>query len=221
MHSAGLKLGLMGGTFNPIHFGHLRAAEEAAGRLGLDRVLFIPSARPPHKSPTPIIGFTHRFEMTRLATADRSGFFASDLEGRRGGPSYTIETLETLREIHGSEAELYFMAGLDAVLEIHTWKEYLRLFELTRFAVVQRPGASPERLGGYLTEHVSRDYRWEEETQTFTAPGLQPIHMLDTTRLDISSTDIRDRLSRGESIRYLTPESVRRYIIDNNLYVKD
>lgn len=207
----------MGGTFNPIHYGHLRAAEEIAEAVGLDRVDFIPSARPPHKNP-PQTPFGHRLAMTRLAVDDRPGFFASDIEGQRQGPSFTIDTLKRMSADFGQETRLYFITGLDAFFDLHTWKSHRQLFQWARFVVITRPGFSEGDMGDYLAQRVSPDYRWQPERSRFTHPDLSPVLFQSVTWLDISSTDLRRRMAYGRSIRYLTPEAVRRYIFDNALY---
>lgn len=219
MDGSPIKLGILGGTFNPIHFGHLRAAEEAADWLNLDRVCFIPAARPPHKNPAPLVEPVHRLEMTRLAVADRPGFFVSDVEARRTGPSYTLETLIYFHQAYGPGLNLYFLTGLDAILEVGTWKEYRRIFELTSFIVLSRPGADPELLSKVLVQEVSPDYAWNQDDQAYRSPGRHPVFYRTITSLAIASTDIRQRIKCGSSIRYLLPEAVRKYIKDNGLYL--
>jgi len=221
MAGAGLKLGLLGGTFNPIHLGHLRAAEEIAESLALEKIIFIPAARPPHKDPSPVVSFAHRLAMTRLAVAGRPGFLVSDIEGRRNEPSYTVETLRLLHQDYGPNPDLYFITGLDAFLEIHIWKEYKQLFDLTNFVVINRPGSDPGPLTRFLHEKVSRRYVWAGGAEAYTHPEKMHVFFRTVSRLDVSSTDIRSRLARNMSIRYLVMEEVRRYIIDNELYQTD
>ncbi|MEW6261536.1 MAG: nicotinate-nucleotide adenylyltransferase [Thermodesulfobacteriota bacterium] len=216
----GLKLGLMGGTFNPIHLGHLRVAEEIAESLDLDRLIFIPASRPPHKDPSPVISVAHRLEMVKLATADRPGFFVSDVEGRRDGPSFTIETLRYFKQAAGPRTELFFLTGLDSFLEVDNWKEYHNLFKLASFVVITRPGSNTGRLAPLLKDRVSQGYTWRDGPAAFVCPGHKPVYFRPVSRLDVSSTDIRARLGRGQSIRYLVPEAVRRYILANGLYLR-
>lgn len=218
MVKAGLKLGVMGGTFNPIHLGHLRAADEIAGLLGLDRVVFVPSGQPPHKDPSPVIPFAHRLEMVELATAGRPGFFVSDVEGWRDGPSYTVETLQFFHQRYGPNANLLFITGLDAFLEVHTWKNFPELFDLAGFVVMSRSGADPDHLLSFLKEKISSKYAWDSGSKAFTRTRKPPVYFRQVSRLDISSTGIRACLSRGESIRYLVTEQVREYIYSNGLY---
>ncbi len=134
-----LRLGILGGTFNPIHSGHLAAAEEVRARLQLERILFIPSAIPPHKQDEEVPSALHRMEMVRIATAGNPVFELSDIEIRRGGKSYTVDTIELLRQIHGG-ADLYFITGLDSFLEIRTWSRWEKLLSQCRFVVLSRPG---------------------------------------------------------------------------------
>ncbi|MEJ2071586.1 MAG: nicotinate-nucleotide adenylyltransferase, partial [Syntrophobacterales bacterium] len=134
------RLGLFGGTFNPIHYGHLRSAEEVAEALDLNQIWFIPAALPPHKSSSEVTSFEVRLALTRLAVGRHRRLKVSDVEGRRPGKSYTIETLHHFREEFGSQGELYFILGMDSMLEIATWKKYRELFTLSHFVVLNRPG---------------------------------------------------------------------------------
>ena len=214
----GSVLGIFGGTFNPIHIGHLRAAEEVAGLFNLDKVIFVPSARPPHKSPAPVIDFQHRLAMVRIAVAERPGFLASDLEGRREGFSYTFETIEYFKAEYGESTRLLFLTGLDAFLAIDTWKEYRRLFDMTDFVVFTRPGAGVDLMGSLLQRRICPDYHWDEAQAAYCAPSLKKVYFKPITMIDVSSTSIRKMIRKGRSIRFLLPEGVRRYIIENKLY---
>ncbi len=208
-----MRLGLFGGTFNPIHYGHLRAAEEVCEALGLERLIFIPAARPPHKQgvATP---FAVRLEMVRLAVADHPLLEVSDLEDRRPDKSYSVDTLRWFRQEYGPEAAIFFIVGLDAMLEIQTWFEYGQLFTLSHFVVLDRPGYQMADLRRLLCDHLG--CRFEEGV--FHHPGGGHIIPQAITRLDISSTQIRRLAAQGRSLRYLLPEAVRRYILIHNLY---
>ncbi len=212
------RLGLFGGTFNPIHFGHLRAAEEVCDALSLDRLWFIPAAHPPHKGDRDLTPFEVRMEMTRLAVGDHPLMEVSDVEGRRPGKSYSIETLRLLREEFGPAWELYFILGLDAMLEIRTWKDYAQLFDLCHFVVLDRPGYDRNRLGEILTREVQPHLQAREGEAGFQHPSGHKVLWQQTTLMDISATGIRRLARQGRSIRYLLPEPVRGYIINNNLY---
>jgi nicotinate-nucleotide adenylyltransferase len=214
-----LRLGLFGGTFNPIHYGHLRSAEEVCQTLALNRLWFIPAGHPPHKTASDITSFEVRLEMTRLAVGDHPVMSVSDLEGRRPGRSYSIETLQQIRQEMGPSWELYFILGLDAILEIATWKDYQDLFTLSHFVVLDRPGYDRQRLGEVLTGKVHPQFRPLEAEPGFQHPSGHKVVFQKTTLMDISATCIRNLARRGGSIRYLLPEAVRRYIITHKLYV--
>ena len=218
MGASGLKLGLLGGTFNPIHLAHLRVAEEAAELLGLDRVMFVPVAWPPHKDSAPVVSFEHRFNMVELAIAGRPGFAASNMEGRRGGRSYTVDTLKQIQRELGPEIELFFLTGMDSFLEVHTWRNYIRMFELASLVVTTRPGFDPGLLAIYLKETIDGAYAWDPEKKRYDSGLYRPVYFLDIARLDISSSGIRNLISLGRSIRYLAPEPVREYILTHDLY---
>lgn len=212
------RLGLFGGTFNPIHFGHLRAAEEVCEALALNHLWFIPAAQPPHKAPQDLTPFEVRLEMTRLAVGDHPVMAVSDIEGRRPGKSYSIETLRLLREEVGPAWELYFILGLDAMLEIRTWKDYTQLFDLCHFVVLDRPGYDRRRLEEILTRQSQPPFRSLEDGAGFRHPSGYKVLWQQTTLMDISATGIRSLVRQGRSIRYLLPEPVRGYIINHGLY---
>jgi nicotinate-nucleotide adenylyltransferase len=213
------RLGLFGGTFNPIHYGHLRSAEEVCEALGLTRLWFIPAANPPHKAAQGITPFEVRLEMTRLAVGDHPVMSVSDLEGRRPGRSYSIETLRQIRQEMGQTWELYFILGLDAVLEIATWRDYQELFTLSHFVVLDRPGYDRNLLGEVLLTKVHPQFLPIKAERGFQHPSGYKVVFQETTLLDISGTSIRNLVPQGRSIRYLLPEAVRRYIIKHNLYL--
>ena len=212
------RLGLFGGTFNPIHFGHLRAAEEVCEALSLSRLWFIPAAQPPHKGARDLTPFEVRLEMTRLAVGDHPVMEVSDIEGRRAGKSYSIETLRLVREEFGPAWELYFILGLDAMLEIPTWKDYAQFFQLCHFVVLDRPGYDRRRLEEVLTREVLPQFEPLPGSAGFQHPSGYKVLWQQTTLMDISATGIRGLVRQGRSIRYLLPEPVRGYIINHKLY---
>jgi len=216
---APLRLGLFGGTFNPIHYGHLRSAEEVCEALALTRLWFIPAGHPPHKTDQGITPFEVRLEMTRLAVGDHPVMSVSDLEGRRPGKSYSIETLELIRQEVGPAWELYFILGLDAILEIATWKDYQDLFTLSHFVVLDRPGYDRQRLGEVLMGEVHPQFRPLTPKRGFGHPSGHKVVFQETTLMDISGTGIRNLVRQRRSIRYLLPEAVRSYIIRQQLYL--
>ena len=213
------RLGLFGGTFNPIHYGHLRTAEEVTEALGLTRLWFIPAALPPHKTGPQIPPFETRLEMTRLAVGRHPRITVSDIEGRRPGKSYSVETLRQVRQEYGPEWELYFILGLDSILEITTWKDYAELFYLCHFAVLDRPGYDRSQLEAVLRREVDPQFQPLTDAAGFQHPGGAKVYFLATTLMDISATRIRSLVGERRSIRYLLPERVRRYIIKNKLYL--
>jgi nicotinate-nucleotide adenylyltransferase len=213
-----LGIGIMGGTFNPIHFGHLRAAEEVAESLRLEQMIFIPAAKPPHKSEVEVVSFDHRWHMMQLAIAGNPLFVLSDLEYQRPGVSYSVETLTQLSKERGGSEELYFVLGLDAFLELQTWKSYRELFSLCHFIVVARPGFSPESLDAMLNTQVSDRYSFDIQLQGYRHPNLHTVYYREVTLLDISSSTIRKLLAQGGTVRYLLPKKVEEYIQQQGLY---
>lgn len=195
-------IGIMGGTFDPIHFGHLRAAEEVLQGFGLDRIIFLPSGRPPHKSAS---AKEHRLKMTELAISDHPRFLVSKIEIDREGPSYTLDTLAKIRSEIGQDTPIYFITGLDAILGVCTWHGYKDLFKLANFIAVTRPGYDSHALLG-LKSSLGEDC-------------FEKIQLFPVTLLAISSGDIRRYLRQGKSIRYLVPEKVFDYIREERLYI--
>jgi len=216
---APLRLGLFGGTFNPMHYGHLRSAEELCQALALTRLWFIPAGQPPHKTAQGITPFEVRLEMSRLAVGDHPVMSVSDLEGRRPGRSYSIETLRQISQEVGPTWELYFILGLDAILEIATWKDYKDLFTLSHFVVLDRPGYNRQRLGEVLLGEIHPLFRPLQGKPGFQHPSGHKVFLQATTLMDISGTCIREMVRHGRSIRYLLPEAVREYIITHRLYL--
>lgn len=211
-------MGLFGGTFNPIHYGHLRAAEEVAEGLGLDALWFIPAALPPHKAPADLTPFEVRLAMAKLAVSRHPRLKVSDIEGRRPGKSYSVETLRQVRQEFGPAAELFFILGLDAILEIQTWKDFRELFNLCHFVVLDRPGFDREQVGEVLRREVHEDFREMADGRGFDHPSGTRVVCWGTTLLDISATRIRALVREGRSVRFLLPEGVRRFILKNKLY---
>ncbi len=213
------KIGLFGGTFNPIHLGHLRPAEEIREQMDLDQVIFIPSASPPHKKKEGILPAPLRLEMVRRAIADNPRFSLSSVEVDRQGTSYSIETLEHFRQQFGpGESELYFIVGLDAFLEIHTWKNYRELFQLCHFVVMTRPGFEKNFSWDYLPVELSADFCYDPLQNGYAHGSGFRVYPREITALDISSTQIREILQNGRSARYLLPARVEEFINAQQLY---
>lgn len=198
-----LRLGVLGGTFDPIHVGHLVAAEAVRCHFQLDRILFVPAGQPPHKDPSAVTPAEHRYRMTVLATAGNPHFFASRMELDRPGPSYTIDTLRQLGSL-APKARLFFIAGVDAALALPHWRGGLSLLEAAELIVVTRAGTSPGSLEAFL-HGLPAAYR-------------QRVHPLAIPEIGISSSDLRDRVASGRSIRYLVPPAVEDYIYKHGLY---
>lgn len=213
-----MKWGLFGGTFDPVHTGHLRAAEELAETLELDSVIFIPAAVPPHKTDRDITPFEHRLAMTRLAAAGNDRFSVSDIEAHREGKSYSIDTVRHFLAAGDRRPELFFITGQDAFNAITTWRDWKMLLDLCHFAVMTRPGYSNGGLQEILPADVAATYKRGERYEGFINPQGKGVFFRKTTFVDISASDIRKRVASGRSIRYLTPDPVIRYIEAKQLY---
>jgi nicotinate-nucleotide adenylyltransferase len=213
-----IRLGLFGGAFNPIHFGHLRAAMEIQEAFSLNRVLFIPTAVPPHKDTRNLLSFAHRIRMIRLALDGHPFFKASDIEKKRGGKSYSIRTIRYFKDNLDPGSELFFILGIDAFLEIETWKSYQNLFKLCHFVVMDRPGYLPHRIKKFIFEKISPDTVTFPRENRFLHPEGYSIFLFPVTRIDISSTRIRRLRQTNQSIHYLLPEKVVDYILRRNFY---
>ena len=214
-----MKIGIYGGTFNPIHLGHLRTAEEIRQRFALREIIFVPSARPPHKQSPEIVDGSHRLKMAALAVTGNPCFSVSDLEVRRGGKSYSLDTLRELKKLH-PESNLAFICGRDAFLEIHTWHKYRELFAAADFIVTSRPGSKPRALSQTIPPAARREFRRQKKTAALVHVSGKTVTFTEVTGLDISSTLIRRFIREGLSPRYLIPRRVGEYIIENRLYQK-
>ncbi len=214
-----MRLGILGGTFDPIHLGHLRTAEEVGQGLDLEKVCLVPSASPPHKTEEPVTPFDHRLSMTRLAIVGSSLLNAMDLEGNRAGPSYSIETLKEFHAIFKPDPDLFFILGIDAFLEINTWKEFKRLFDYAHFVIISRPGYKMEKIEPFLMKS-GLEIKKNREADSFLMKSGKTLTLKETTLMDISSTRIREMVQKGKSIRFLVPDAVRDYITEKGLYGK-
>jgi len=195
-----IRIGLMGGTFDPIHYGHLVTAEAAREKFALDEVIFVPSGNPPHKKEIPISAAEHRLMMVIMATISNPYFHISRLELERPGFSYTFDTVNDFLRQYNNNCEIYFITGADAILEITTWKDVDALMENCYFIAATRPGFNLDEL-----------YK-------LPANFLSKISFMQVPALAISSTDIRRRVASGESIKYLLPEAAESYIYKQKLY---
>lgn len=212
-------LGLYGGTFDPVHLGHLKAAAEVRRRARLDRVLFIPSYLPPHKEPGAAAPAADRLRMVELACAGRKGLEASSIEVEARETSYSILTLRKVRAL-SPEARLFFVLGVDAFLDIGTWREYERVLAECLFIVIGRPGCELERardvLGGRLRERIAP--AGDGQSLAGRLPPGAGVFLMPIEAIDVSSTEVRERARRGRSLDGLVPEAVERYIRDHQLY---
>ncbi len=199
-----MALGVLGGTFNPVHLGHLRAAEEVREALGLERVKFIPARIPPHKAAEGLAPPEQRLAWLRAAIAANPAFEVSDVELRREGPSYSVDTLRILRADLGPRARIWFLLGADAFREIHTWHEFRELFELADMAVMRRP---PDEAP--LLPPEALRYAFEPTAHGYRHRSGREVRVVRVTQLDISSSGIRQALRQGRSVRYLVPEGLR------------
>ena len=199
-------IGLLGGTFDPIHYGHLVIAEEVVAVLHLDEMVFIPAGQPPHKSGHSVTAVEHRVAMLELAIASNPHFAISLVDVERSGPSYTVETLQRLREEWGTNVALYFVIGWDSLEELPLWYDPIGILEqLTYLVAARRPGYLEEP--GYIEQLEAR------------LPGIkQRLLVIPVPQLAISATELRQRVAEGRPIKYQTPEAVERYITEHNLY---
>jgi nicotinate-nucleotide adenylyltransferase len=220
-----MRIGLFGGTFNPIHFGHLRAAVEIRERFGLDRVYLIPAAIPPHKAQSGIVSPANRLEMIRLAVGNDTDYIVSDVELMRSGPSYTIDTLSFFENLLPETDPRFLIVGLDAFLEFHTWKDFMGIMNRIPLIVMGRPGAydkrhfadMPPEIAEYL-DVLTPGYEYDRQQSVFFHPEFQPVYLIGITSLDISSSEIRSLVRKGRSIRFLVPEKVSEFIANKGLY---
>lgn len=199
-----MKIGIMGGTFDPIHLGHLATAEAVREIFSLDEILFIPAARPPHKLSRHITDEHRRLEMTRLATLSNKFFRVSDMELKRTGPSYTLDTMNELHETFGRSTELFFIIGADSLIDLKKWHAARELVAGCHFIATTRRGV---------------DVDFSAVESFFGSAATEHIHRVTTPGLEISSTDIREKVRLGRSIKYLVPEIVEEYILQEELYL--
>ncbi len=214
-----MSIGIFGGTFNPVHYGHLRVAEEVRESFDLEKVLFIPSGIPPLKSKD-IIPALHRYEMVRLATMSNPWFEVSDMEIKRGGVSYTVDTLTELRKIYNNK-RLYFITGIDSFSEFPGWYMPQKIMELTEFIVVTRPGFDTERLRDFSLYPLPYQRLvdiMEGRIERFST-GI--FHFLRVTGIYISGSMLRELIKKRRSIKYLLPDSVESYIINNRIFLDE
>ena len=220
-----MRIGLFGGTFNPIHRGHLRAASEVKKDFNLDQVFLIPAALPPHKTPGAVADADDRLKMIDLAIEGLSGITISDVELNRPGPSYTIDTVYHFKKKFVDDSRIYLIMGLDAFLEINTWKSHAELLEQIAFIIMARPDEDYSDahqgwkiLEDYLKLNLSEGYEFLAASGCYRSEGKPPIHIIDIDALDISSTKIRENVKKNKTIEHLVPARVAGYIQSKGLY---
>lgn len=215
-----MKIGLMGGSFDPVHAGHLRAAEEISEKLGLDEVVFIPALVSPHKNSETMIDSSHRLNMLNLSIKANPNFKISDMELRRESPSYTIDTLRLLNESN-PEDRRYFIMGSELFAEIDAWKDFAELFNYSSFVVLRRPGYDVPDSTSLIPLALKNDFRYsysDKGMDVFAHTSSNELFFVDITGIRVSSTEVRELASRGNSLRYLVTPEVEEYIAGNGLY---
>ncbi len=216
-----MRTGLFGGTFNPVHSGHVMIATDILGSFPLDHIIVVPAAVPPHKPSDFMADISLRLEMTRLAYADLDQCTVSDIEAERGGRSFSIDTVFYFLDTAAEDDELYFMVGLDAFLELDTWKDYMKLIEIIPFIVIQRPLAEQSAqasMASFLKEKISSGYVFFPEKSVYRHDTLQAVYFHQIQDIPISSTQIRQRLKNNRSISGMVPASVEHFIKQKGLY---
>jgi nicotinate-nucleotide adenylyltransferase len=218
------RIGLFGGTFNPIHRGHVQVAKDVLNQFELDHIYFIPCALPPHKAHSGLVSAKDRVEMARLALADQNTITVSSIETDRGGSSYTIDTLKAFKSSYSLATELYFMVGVDAFFEIHTWKSHRQLFDLSAFIVMTRPlpDQKPVELVplvfDYARHHISEGYTLASNGKELIHADKKTIHPVTVTPIAIASSQIRDMVRHGDPIQPWVNPVVSDYIDNKGLY---
>jgi nicotinate-nucleotide adenylyltransferase len=211
-----MKIGIFGGTFNPIHFAHLRIAEEIRDTFALERVVFVPAATPPHKPLADDLSFADRLRMVELAVEGNPFFSVSDLEGQREGKSYSIDTLHIFKEMYPSD-ELFLIMGSDSFAEFGSWREYAAIFSCCNIVTITRPGAAIS-LREAIPGRISHEFVCDGERDRLVHRSGHAVYCMEGTLLDISSTAIRAHIRQGRSIRYLVPAMVEEYINQQRFY---
>ena len=212
-----MRIGLLGGTFNPIHSGHLHIAEKVQQQCQLDQVWFIPTGQPPHKLLASDVAFHHRLAMVDVALAEYPDFYSCDIEGQRGGVSYSVDTLQQLKEAY-PDHEFYFIMGLDSFRDIGLWKEYPKLFDYAHLVVAARPGFSGT-LEELLPVAIAGRFCYDSDSKNLLCDtGFSLISVADTSH-NVSSTEIRHLVAAQQDVAGLIPQSVREYIGANRLYL--
>jgi nicotinate-nucleotide adenylyltransferase len=212
-----MKVGIFGGTFNPIHYGHLRSAEDVRDAFSLDRVYFVPAARPPHKSTEDLASADHRLKMVELAIADNPFFLASSIELERSGPSYSIDTIRYFLTAFCPRS-LAFIIGIDAFRELSSWKEYEYIPTLCDIIVTTRPGEALPTSDQFLPVALKKSFWYDPQVHMYRHGSGHFLTLHNITGLSLSSSTIRSIVRQGRSGRYLVPPIVEAYMLREHLY---
>ena len=218
---AKLKVGLFGGSFNPLHIGHLRAAEEVREILDLDKIIFIPSSIHPIKNEKSIVSAKYRLKMLELATRDIKEFEISDVEMKRPGPSYTVDTLKYFKDKF-KKYSLFFILGTENFAKIDTWQDYKELFKCANFAVLSRPGYNLENIGNIIPRSLVKQFKLVENKggkTVYKHSRGNSLVFFKIKGIRISSTTLRKLVEKGKSIKYFVPDRVNKYILNKKLYL--
>ncbi len=215
-----MDAGLFGGTFNPIHNGHIRIASHVKQQFNLSRIFFFPSATPPHKPGSNLAPAQDRYAMVEQSLAGMDGFSASDIELSRSGPSFTIDTIHAFEKQCGPDTRFFLLMGSDAFFDTPSWKKHTAIFAAVPIIVMPRgePGQS-RAIASFLDENISKGYTWNREKKQFIHGRLQPVYVCHVPKIDISSTMIRNRVKQNLSIKRLVPTPVEKIISKRNLYL--
>ncbi|MCX7710090.1 MAG: nicotinate-nucleotide adenylyltransferase [Clostridia bacterium] len=200
------RIGILGGTFDPVHYGHLITAETVREAFQLDKVLFIPSGQPPHKDNSRVLPAEHRFHILKAAAGSNPFFEVSRIEIEREGYTFTVDTLSQLRNVYNPHTKIFFIIGADVVPDLVTWRNFQKVFTLCEFIAVFRPGSNKNA--------------FSDEIHRLETEYMAKIHTAEVPLIDISSTEIRSRAKEGKTIKYLVPECVEEYIKTHGIYLK-
>lgn len=202
-----MKIGIMGGTFNPIHNGHLIMSEQIREQIGLDKIIFVPCYLPPHKSGENVISGSHRINMAKIATQDNDFFDVSDIEIREGKVSYSIDLVKKIKSIYPQD-DIYFLIGEDSLLDLHTWRDIKQLLDLCTFVTAKR------------TQNIDLAKEFQDNNTLFDKKNMEKLcqNIVQTNVITLSSSEIREKTMNNCSLKYIIPEKVNTYIKENNLY---
>lgn len=204
-------IAIFGGTFNPIHYGHLSVAEEVRSKFNLDKVIFVPTNLPPHKNPVDLVSARQRWLMTNMATVSNPCFEVSSFEIDSGGKSYAVDTVKHFRDHFGDNVKIYFIVGADMLIELATWKNVGEILKMCRFIAVSRPG--------YDIQKIFNQYFLGSKNSSIASELMENALVEEVSVMDISSTVIRQRVKEWKSIKYMVPEAVEQFIHNHQLYL--